>query len=178
MISSRLSHILPGTSGDLKSRQPPGPCTTLPASKELVLQAKKIRGGRSARFLSSPPTSGEGGFGCEISMKEHWHHLIPGMSSHTMADLQALKGKAPLSGHRGDPGQLLHLPLPLHFSLPVRSMTPRLSAQGGGRGLGVKDGSLKRCKRAVEIAHLKSTLFCHVCDPGLSLGLHCTEGSF
>lgn len=52
MISPRLSHILPGTSGDLQSRQPGSPCPMLAASKEPVLQAEKIRGGRSTQFSS------------------------------------------------------------------------------------------------------------------------------
>lgn len=52
-ISPRLSHILPGTLGDLKSRQSGSPCPTFAVSQEPVLQAKKIRGGWSTGFLPS-----------------------------------------------------------------------------------------------------------------------------
>lgn len=71
MISPRLSHILPGTSGDPKSRQPGSPCPILPASKEPVLQAKKIKG--TGLPGSSPPTLGEGKLKVSLPRRGCWH---------------------------------------------------------------------------------------------------------
>ena len=71
MISPRLSHILPGTAGDPKSRQPGSPCPILPASKEPVLQAQKIKG--TGLPGSSPPTLGEGKLKVSLPRRGCWH---------------------------------------------------------------------------------------------------------